>query len=148
MVNIYIYALWKCVWIISGLSSLPWPSLIEVWGWVRLHTCVHIEYSVCTDYTMHLHTHAGRSPAWHWSILAVFNTCKTKPFLTSPPCLLVWRTPRKDTSLQFLIIIVVMILMMLMMMNMMMILIIMSTKTACQPIFEFASISLQWDPVC
>ncbi|CAL8293927.1 unnamed protein product [Lota lota] len=31
--------LWECVWMMAGLSSLAWLSLIGIWGWVRLHTC-------------------------------------------------------------------------------------------------------------
>ena len=38
----YIYSLkynFMFVWMTAGISSLTWPSLIGLWGWVRLHTC-------------------------------------------------------------------------------------------------------------
>ena len=31
--------LWECVWMMAGLSSLTWPSLIGLCGWVRRHAC-------------------------------------------------------------------------------------------------------------
>ena len=46
----------------AGLSSLTWPSLIGLWGWVRLRTCCTLSIQ-CAQVkpvpSPHTHTYSG-----------------------------------------------------------------------------------------
>ena len=63
------------VWMMAGLSSITWPSLIGPWGWVRLLTCCTLS-NQCAQIEASSHTLRKRSPSWQRSIIGTFITCK------------------------------------------------------------------------
>ena len=99
--------LWECAWLTAGSSSLSWPSLIGLWGGLRLHTCCTLSNQCATGWLSRQHTHThthqrGRSPAEQQGTGHVsFSTNHYNPFTFTFRAFRRYYYPKRFTIITF-----------------------------------------------